>query len=166
MFSLNVREEWIQEQLDKNDEEFMQTISGEYIPQYILEPNETECSSEKIIRYIYEKYPEQAQKSYEKLSKFTVQDLEGLLNGCTRMSETHKKFALRFFKMRYQEFEQLHCSYKGIDGNQTDNKAKLEQLVETARNIKEELQKAQQQVAETEGQQVIAEEIPGMEEPQ
>ena len=66
--------------------------------------------------------------------------------------------------MRYQEFEELHCSCKGKNANQTDDKAKLEQLVKTARNIQEELENVKKQVTGPEGQQVIAEEKPGMEE--
>lgn len=136
MFSLNEREEWIHNQLAKNDKEFTQTIQSKYMPQYSIKANEDKISAEELVKYIYDQYPEQAQKSYEKLSKFTVQDLEGVLNGCTRMGETHKKFALRFFEMRYQEFEQVH--------NSCQNRNKLKRLVETAGAVREQVEEAQQ----------------------
>lgn len=108
MFCLGVREEWINEQLSKTDEEFKVALDREYTPQYGLLPNIEVPTSIDVIKFIYEHYPEQAQKSYQKLSSFTEQDLEEILKECTDMSECHKKFALRAFKMRCQEFDQIH----------------------------------------------------------
>ena len=108
MFCLGVREEWINEQLSKTDEELETVLGGEYTPQYGLLPNVVAPTSIDVIKYIYEHYPKQAEKSYEKLSRFTEQDLEEELKECTCMSECHKKFALRAFRIRCQEFDQFH----------------------------------------------------------
>lgn len=111
MFSLNVREEWIKEQLEKGDEEFAEIVSGEYKTQYGIIPNTYVPSTEEVIKYIFDKYPEQAEKSYKKLSSFTIQNLNEELDSCKRMSDTHKKFAIRIFDFKNREFENVYKEY-------------------------------------------------------
>ena len=90
MLSLNVRNEWIEKQLEKNDEEFKKVLDSEYKPQYGLMPNVVMPTSRDVIKYIFDKYPEQAEKSYKKLIKFTKEDFYSELEECTRMSDSHK----------------------------------------------------------------------------
>ena len=112
MMSLNVRNEWITEQLRKNDDEFKKVLDAEYKPQYGLMPNILEPTARDVIKYIFEKYSEQAEKSYKKLAKFSKEDFEVELNNCTRMSQEHKLFAQRSFEIRDKEFEQIYQEYK------------------------------------------------------
>lgn len=108
MLSLNVRNEWIEQELDKSDEEFEKTMNNEYRSQYGLMPNIEVPSFQSAVKYIFEKYPKQAEKSYEKLNKFTSEDLENELNSYSRMSDAHKKFALRSFEIRSKRFEEIY----------------------------------------------------------
>lgn len=108
MFSLNVREEWIKEQLEKDDNNFSEIIEAEYKAQYGVIPNTYAPKSGEVIKYIFDKYPEQAEKSYKKLSSFSIQDLNKELASCIRMSESHKKFATRVFDIKNREFENAY----------------------------------------------------------
>lgn len=109
MFSLNVsNEEWANESLSKSDDEFKKVMESEYIPQYGLAPNVFVPKAGDVVKYIFEKYPEQAKKSYEKLSKFTSKDFKDELDNCTRMSDVHKKFAMRVFDVRDKEFAEIY----------------------------------------------------------
>ena len=71
-------------------------------------PNTYIQRAEDVVRYVFEQYPNQSEKSYKKLSKFTREDLEKELNSYNRMRSTHKKFALRIFDIRNKEFNQIY----------------------------------------------------------
>ena len=106
-FLLNVQEEWIKELLKNKEEIIEEKIQYELIPQYGLMPNTEIPTSAEVIKDICLKYPEQAKKAYEKLSQFTEQDFENLLAECSRISELHKELALRVYKIKSQEFDQI-----------------------------------------------------------
>ena len=109
MFSLNVsNEEWLNESLSKDDDEFRKVMKVEYRPQYGLTPNVFVPETGDVVRYIFEKYPEQAKKSYEKLSRFTKKDFKDEIDNCTRMSDVHKRFAMRVFDLRDKEFNEIY----------------------------------------------------------
>lgn len=109
MFSFNVRTEWIEEQLKKDDDEFKKAIDLEYRPQYGLLPNISEPTNKQLLDYIYAKYPKQAEKAYKKISSYTEQDLKEELSTYTRLEDSRKEYALRVFKAKEKEFNE---SYK------------------------------------------------------
>lgn len=108
MYFLNVREEKVAEFLNESDEEFKNTMDSNYDPQYISTPSALTNDSKQVMKYIFEKYPEQAEKAYKKLSSFTEKDFKELLESCTRMSENHKKVAIRTFEARGKEFDEVY----------------------------------------------------------
>lgn len=109
MFSLNVsNEDWLSESLTRSDDEFRKTMEAEYTPQYGFAPNVFVPETRDVVRYIFEKYPKQAEKSYEKLSRFTIKDFKEEIDNCTRMSDVHKKFAIRVFDVKDREFTEIY----------------------------------------------------------
>jgi len=107
-FSLNVNEEWITGELEKDEQFFKSDLDKEYSVQYGIKPNTKKPSPEELLNYIFENYPEQAEKSYKKLSGYSLKDFETDLANCSKMSEHHKKFAMRSFEIREKIFEQLY----------------------------------------------------------
>ena len=83
-------------------------MDSEYSVQYGIKPNVEKPTVEDMLNYIFENYPEQAEKSYKKLSRYGLKDFEADLENCDRMSEAHKKFASRAFEIREKVFEQLY----------------------------------------------------------
>lgn len=108
MYMLNVREEKVAEHLTESEEEFRKTLDSNDMLQYVAKPGELNPTVQSVVRKIFEKYPEYAEKSYKKLSAFTTQDMEALLETCTRMSDNHKKFALRAFEVRGKDFDEVY----------------------------------------------------------
>lgn len=111
MFSFNVRDEWIEEQLEKSDVEFKKVVDGECISQYGIPPNVLRPETKQVLNYLYAKYPKQAEKAYEKISTYTAADLEKELNSYTRLNDSKKKFALRVFNVREKEFNEAYKNH-------------------------------------------------------
>lgn len=111
MFCLGDPEMDVQEYINMEDKDLKSLLDRISIPQYYLYPQQDIESlySRDVIAYIYEHYPQEAQRAYERLSKFTQKDLEEVLGECSdEMSESHKKLALRIFGIRTQEYDQIH----------------------------------------------------------
>lgn len=108
MYLLNVRKEKVDEYLAESDEQFKETLDANYKPQYFTKTDELSPTVNDVVKHIFEKYPEFAEKSYKKMKKFTSKDMEELLETCTRMSDYHKRFALRAFDARGKEFDEIY----------------------------------------------------------
>lgn len=108
MFSLNVRPEWIDKQLKKEDNEFKKQIDEEYKSHYGIPPNTFVPSTKEVLNYMYNKYPKQTEKAYKKICSYTKKDLEEELSACPRLDDNRKQFALRVFETRQREFEEVH----------------------------------------------------------
>lgn len=111
MYLLNVKEEKIDEYLEENNLDFKKLLDDNYELQYVSSPIEVAPTVKTTVRHIFEKYPKFAQKSYNKICKFTNKEMEELLKTCTRMSDNHKKFAMRAFETRGKEFDEIYQEY-------------------------------------------------------
>lgn len=112
MFSFNVHNEWIEAELAETDEKFRENIEQEYKPQIGIPPNVLEPNSQDVLRYVFKKYPKQAEEAYKKLKQFTKDDLKSELESYSRLDENHKRFALRVFETREKDFDQVYEEYK------------------------------------------------------
>lgn len=114
MFCLGDPEMDVQKYIDMEDEDLKDLLDRIFIPQYYLYPQQDKESiySRDVIAYIYEHYPQEAERAYERLSQFTQNDLEEILGECCdEISESHKKLALRILGIRTQEYDQIHQQY-------------------------------------------------------
>lgn len=102
MFSLNVNEEWIKKMLEKGNAEFIDITEKEYSPQFKIS-QEDDSDLESSLKYLFEEYPNQAEKAYKKLSKYKVEDLRQELD-MHNISKSKKRFALRVFELRNRIF--------------------------------------------------------------
>ena len=82
----------------------------------------TRLSASSMMTYLFSKYPKETQKAYEKVTRFTVEDLEELMNECEGLPETHKAYALRIFKIRSREIETIQQEFIDKDGNPIEQK--------------------------------------------
>lgn len=114
MYYLGESEKGIQDYLKMTDQELKKSINRSFKPQYTIPNTEKkfdESDQKNMLRYIFKKYPKQAENFYKKLSSFEAKDLEDILDTCTRMSDNHKKIAVRIFETRGKDFEEIHQEY-------------------------------------------------------
>ena len=71
----------------------------------------TKITPSSLITYLFSAYPVETQKAYEKVMKFTVTDLQNLMNECEDLPEEHKAYALRIFRLRTKEIEGIQEEY-------------------------------------------------------
>lgn len=119
MFLMGINNEWVEKTLGKSDEEFKQSMEYELKTQYGVPYNYTVPTASQLLAHIFDRYPDQAERAYKKVTAFTLEDLEAELTGYTHLDETHKKMALRIFQMRAREFEEV---YKEYQKNKAQNK--------------------------------------------
>ena len=75
-----------------------------------------QLSASAMMAYLFSTYPMETQKAYEKVAKFTVKDLEELMDECEGLPETHKAYALRIFKLRSREIETIEQEFIDKEG--------------------------------------------------
>lgn len=119
MFLLGINNEWVASTLEKSNEEFEEAINYELKPQYGVPYNYTVPTPEQLLAHIFDRYPEQAERAYRKVTAFSREDLEAELSSYSQVDETHKKMALRIFDMRDRQFQKGYEDYKR---NKTQNK--------------------------------------------
>ena len=107
MLGLNLRKEWINQELEKEEQEFTKDIENEFKPQFKLSGKRERASTSEILKYLLEKYPEQTRKAHKKVEKFKEEDLKRELENCEGIEEFHKEFALKVFSSRNKEFEEI-----------------------------------------------------------
>lgn len=109
-FYLGNPEPSIKELLQENDDVLKRKVEERERPQYYAVPGQEieSLTSRDVITYIYEHYPQEAERAYERLRQFTQKDFEEILGACSEMSDSHKKLALRIFGIRTQEYDQIH----------------------------------------------------------
>ena len=112
MFLMGINNEWIEKTLEKPDEEFKQSMAYELKTQYGVPYNYTVPTAEQLLNHIFERYPDQAERAYKKVTAFTLEDLEAELATYTHLDEAHKKMALRIFEMREKEFQKVYKEYQ------------------------------------------------------
>lgn len=103
IFSLNVNEKWIREMLAKKEKEFLSATEREYEPQFKVS-HEEHTNLDDSLQYLFEKYPNQAQKAYDKLRKYSTEDLRKDLDDLDIL-DYKKEFALRVFELRNRIFK-------------------------------------------------------------
>lgn len=108
MLLLGINNKWVESTLEESDEEFKKSMERELPTQFGIPYNYIVPTSEELLEHIYETYPEQAEKSYNKLKSFSLEDLKSELDSYTDMDDTHKKMALRIFELKDREFEKVH----------------------------------------------------------
>lgn len=111
MLFLHDPEVWAKKYVEISDEEFQGLLDRTDTYEYTnlaFEQGDGQPTSRDIIKCVYENYPEQAKNFYERLGKFTENDMEAILGKCEEMSPDHKKLALRTFKVRGQIYDQIH----------------------------------------------------------
>lgn len=111
MLFLHDSEVWAKKYVEISDEEFQGLLDRTDTYEYTnlaFEQGDGQPTSKDIIKCVYENYPEQAKNFYERLGKFTENDMEAILGECTDMSDNHKMLALRTFKVRGQIYDQIH----------------------------------------------------------
>lgn len=118
MFLMGIRNEWVDSQMEKSDEEFKKTIDYELKPQYVVSSNYIDSTPEEVLANMFETYPKQAERAYKKVTSFTAEDLKTELDTYTFLDEPHKEMALRIFETRDREFAKVHEEYKR---NRTQN---------------------------------------------
>lgn len=112
MFLLGIRNEWIDSELEKSDEDFKKTLDYELRPQFGIPYNYIIPTSEQLLAHIFDTYPEQAERAYKKVTAFSLEDLKAELDSYKSLDESHKKMALRIFEMREREFQKVHEEQK------------------------------------------------------
>lgn len=112
MFLMGINNEWIEKTLEKPDEEFKQSMEYELKTQYGVPYNYIVPTAEQLLTHIFERYPDQAERAYKKVTAFTLEDLEAELATYTHLDEAHKKMALRIFEMREKEFQKVYKEYQ------------------------------------------------------
>lgn len=112
MFLLGIRNEWIDSELEKSDEDFKKTMDYELKTQFGVPYNYIIPTSEQLLTHIFDTYPEQAEKAYKKVMAFSQEDLKSELDSYTQLDESHKKMALRIFEMREREFQKVYEEQK------------------------------------------------------
>ncbi len=112
MLLLGINNDWVASTLDESDEAFKESIDYELKTQFGVPYNYVIPTSEQLLNHIFETYPEQAERAYNKVTAFSKEDLEAELNSYTHLDETHKKMAMRIFEMRDKEFQKVHEEQK------------------------------------------------------
>lgn len=112
MFLMGINNEWVEKTLGKSDEEFKESMEYELKTQYGVPYNYTVPTAEQLLTHIFDRYPDQAERAYKKVTAFTAENLEAELSTYTHLDETHKKMALRIFKMRTREFEKVYKEHQ------------------------------------------------------
>lgn len=77
----------------------------------------TKLSASSMITYLFSTYPEEAQKAYEKVMKFTEHDLLDLMAECEGLPREHQAYAARIFRLRGRELEAIQQEYIDENGN-------------------------------------------------
>ena len=60
-----------------------------------------------MLRYLFDKYPEETQKAYEKVMQIEREDLVNLMEECEGLPDIHKEYALEIFDERQQGFMEI-----------------------------------------------------------
>jgi hypothetical protein len=104
---------------EDNDTKLSMYVNSEY----------SECDNDyrSIMKYLFKIYPEETNKSYEKVMKITEEDLDNIMKACEGLDDTHKDYAKRIFNSRDIEFKNIKEEYENesniqsrISGNQEE----------------------------------------------
>lgn len=100
---------------DSITEEFINKIDDNHTlkivtPLDIVNGN-NDADYHNVIRYILKKYPKQTKKAIQDVKKFTIQDLEEVLEEIEGVSSIRKKLTLRLFAKREQEIDKVYDEY-------------------------------------------------------
>ena len=82
----------------------------------------TKLSPSAMMAYLFSAYPIETQKAYEKVSKFSLEDLEELMDECEGLPDTHKAYASRIFKLRTREIETIQEEFIDKNGKPIEQK--------------------------------------------
>lgn len=118
MLGLNLRQAWIDEEVSESDEQFLKFMDSEFPVQYGIPPNIVKPSANDLLKYLFDKYPEETEKSYKRVKTYTSQDLETELNSYTCLDDEHKQLALRVFSTRDKQLGKVYTDYlrtKGLE---------------------------------------------------
>ncbi len=64
------------------------------------------------MRYLYDKYPVETEKAYNKLKQIGIYNLKTILDNFSEMDEDHKKLALKLFAIRQKTISEVHQEYE------------------------------------------------------
>lgn len=84
--------------------------------------NPTKLSSASLIAYLFSAHPIETQKAYEKVMRFTAEDLKNLMDEFEGLPEEHKAYALKIFRLRGKELEGVQQEFIDEKGNLIEQK--------------------------------------------
>lgn len=111
MLCLNLETSKADELANMKESDLKQFSEREFPVQYNVTVDRRSSVGE-VVRYLYENYPAETEKSYNKLKQFGVYDLKNTLDGFSEMDEAHKKLALKLFEIRQKEIYDIHKEYQ------------------------------------------------------
>ena len=71
----------------------------------------TKISSASLMTYLFSVYPVETQEAYEKVMRFTAEDLKNLMDEFEGLPEEHKAYALKIFRLRGKELEGIQQEF-------------------------------------------------------
>lgn len=111
MLCLSLRPSKVNELISGKVSELAQFAEREFPTQYSISGDEKSSVGE-VVRYLYDKYPEETEKAYNKLKQIGVYNLKVVLEDFSEMDEAHKKLALKLFSIRQKEIYDIHQEYE------------------------------------------------------
>lgn len=71
----------------------------------------------EMMTYLFSTYPKETLEAYKKSQRFTEDDLIEIMDECEGLSDVHKAYAKRIFKMRKRAIDVIKEEYIDKDGN-------------------------------------------------
>lgn len=111
MLCLNLRSSKVSELINGKTSELAQFAEREFPTQYSVSGDKQSSVSE-VVRYLYDKYPVETEKAYNKLKQIGIYNLKTTLDDFSEMNEDHKKLALKLFAIRQKTISEVHQEYE------------------------------------------------------
>ncbi len=111
MLCLNLRTSKASELAKEKTSDLKQFADREFPVQYSVS-GDKKSSVEDVVKYLYDNYPVEAEKSYNKLKQFGTYSLKTVLDDFSEMDEVHKKLALKLFSIRQKELYDIYKEYE------------------------------------------------------
>lgn len=111
MLCLNLRTEKASELASEKISDLKKFAESEFPVQYNISSDKRSSVGE-VVKYLYDNYPTETEKSYNKLKQFGTYNLKSVLDNFSEMDEVHKKLALQLFTIRQKEIYDVHKEYE------------------------------------------------------
>ena len=111
LLCLNLRPSKVSEIINGKTSELAQFAEREFPAQYSVSGDKKSSVSE-VVRYLYDKYPVETEKSYNKLKQIGIYNLKTILDDFSEMDEGHKSLAIKLFAIRQKAISEVHQEYE------------------------------------------------------